>query len=275
MIILYIIGAITLITLIKWLYEKVKYENILKNAKNKPYENNKEKRPKTQNREIYSYEEYKGEQGEKIVKRYINQYSSKYQTTINNYVTKAENNMTCQVDHIVIKENGVFVIETKNYEGMIFGAKEQRKWTQVLAGGHVKNQFYNPIKQNATHLYNIRRIIGERIPIYSLIVFPRADVSRVIEIDEICEINKMIRKLATTGEKVLSQEKIEEIKTKLESKREQISNTEHIENIEHMKENIRNDICPRCGGQLLIRHSKNGDFKGCINYPSCKFTKKI
>ncbi len=32
--------------------------------------------------------------------------------------------------------------------------------------------------------------------------------------------------------------------------------------------------CPRCGGIMRLRHGKNGDFWGCINYPACKGTKE-
>ena len=42
-----------------------------------------------------------------------------------------------------------------------------------------------------------------------------------------------------------------------------------------MQNDINNNICPRCGGQLVIRHSENGCFKGCSNFPKCTFTKKI
>ncbi len=34
---------------------------------------------------------------------------------------------------------------------------------------------------------------------------------------------------------------------------------------------INNDICPRCGGKLVLRKSKYGQFKGCSNYPKCRF----
>lgn len=33
--------------------------------------------------------------------------------------------------------------------------------------------------------------------------------------------------------------------------------------------------CPRCGGALLKREGKFGDFLGCTNYPKCKYTKNI
>lgn len=72
----------------------------------------------------------------------------------------SNNGNTTQIDHIVINPRGVFVIETKNYSGEIYGSENQREWTQVLAYGNVKNKLYNPLKQNATHVYNVKRIVG-------------------------------------------------------------------------------------------------------------------
>lgn len=33
--------------------------------------------------------------------------------------------------------------------------------------------------------------------------------------------------------------------------------------------------CPNCGGDLVIRHGRNGDFIGCSNFPDCTYTKSI
>lgn len=34
------------------------------------------------------------------------------------------------------------------------------------------------------------------------------------------------------------------------------------------------DICPKCGGNLVLRNGKYGQFKGCSNYPKCRFIVK-
>ena len=34
------------------------------------------------------------------------------------------------------------------------------------------------------------------------------------------------------------------------------------------------ETCPECGGDLVIRKGKYGDFVACSNYPTCKFIKK-
>ena len=38
---------------------------------------------------------------------------------------------------------------------------------------------------------------------------------------------------------------------------------------------VKQSICPRCGGKLIRKHGKYGDFIGCNNYPKCRFTHDI
>ena len=66
---------------------------------------------------------------------------------INNLVIIDDNGKTHQIDHIEIRTNGIFCIETKNYSGWIFGGENQDKCTQTFPNGE-KNQFLNPLKQN-------------------------------------------------------------------------------------------------------------------------------
>ncbi len=35
---------------------------------------------------------------------------------------------------------------------------------------------------------------------------------------------------------------------------------------------IKKDVCPKCGGKLVKRHGKYGDFIGCSNFPKCRYT---
>ena len=69
---------------------------------------------------------------------------------------------------------GLFVIESKNYSGWIFGNENNKQWTQTLPVGRRrshKERFYNPIMQNATHIRAIRKYIDDTIPVYSAIAF--------------------------------------------------------------------------------------------------------
>lgn len=54
-----------------------------------------------------------------------------------------------------------------------------------------------------------------------------------------------------------------------------ITETEHIGNIYKMQQQLQQGICPRCGGKLVLRNGRTGQFYGCSNFPNCKFTKRI
>ena len=82
-----------------------------------------------------------------------------------------ENGRSRQIDHIVVNSNGVFVIETKNLSGQIYGEEDWQEWTQVLSYGKVKNKFYNPVKQNLTHVRCVQKLLPKGVPVWSLIVF--------------------------------------------------------------------------------------------------------
>ena len=78
-----------------------------------------------------------------------------------------------QIDIVVPTNVGIFVFEVKDYSGWIFGNGTSDKWTQVLAYGQEKHQFYNPIKQNAKHIEALCNTSAQlqNVPIYSIVVF--------------------------------------------------------------------------------------------------------
>ena len=52
---------------------------------------------------------------------------------------------TTQIDHIIISVYGLFIVETKNKKGWIFGTEYQTVWTQSIYG--MNYTFQNPLKQ--------------------------------------------------------------------------------------------------------------------------------
>ena len=71
----------------------------------------------------------------------------------------------------------------------------------------------------------------------------------------------------------LSISEMDDIYRKLSAANCYVSQEDHIKSINKTNDDIRNHICPRCGGNLVLRNGKNGAFYGCSNYPKCKFTK--
>lgn len=77
---------------------------------------------------------------------------------------------TTQIDHIYVSIFGIFVIETKNYTGWIFGSEKQSKWTQVVY--KQKHYFQNPLRQNYAHIKALSELL--KLPeekFHSMVVF--------------------------------------------------------------------------------------------------------
>ena len=91
----------------------------------------------------------------------------------NVYLPK-ENEETTEIDLIMIHKKGIFVLESKNYAGWIFGSEEQKNWYQTLPTrrrrAH-KEAFYNPVKQNDSHIKHLRPFLPKELPVWSIIVF--------------------------------------------------------------------------------------------------------
>lgn len=78
-----------------------------------------------------------------------------------------------QVDLVAITEVGIVVFEVKDYSGWLFGRGNQEQWTQVLAYGKQKYRFYNPIRQNNSHITALKKQLAGHgdLPFFSMIVF--------------------------------------------------------------------------------------------------------
>ena len=66
---------------------------------------------------------------------------------------------TTQIDHVFVSRFGVFVVETKNMSGWIFGNERHRRWTQVFRGGK-KYTFQNPLRQNYRHVKAVEAVLA-------------------------------------------------------------------------------------------------------------------
>ncbi len=112
--------------------------------------------------------------GEYSLYRYLQPFERIGCKFLFNLYVPRDNNKTSEIDIIMFHSKGLFVIESKNYSGWIFGNESNKQWTQTLPTGYGeshKERFYNPIMQNATHIRAIRKYIDDTIPIYSVIAF--------------------------------------------------------------------------------------------------------
>lgn len=85
-------------------------------------------------------------------------------------VTLQIQDKTTQIDHLVFSQYGVFVVETKNMKGWIYGGPRQRTWTQKIYRRNHK--FQNPLFQNYGHVKAVSEVLGlDEDHIHSVVVF--------------------------------------------------------------------------------------------------------
>ena len=127
-------------------------------------------------KDLFYLDKDKGSSAEFIIGKQLERINGYKKLIYNCYIPKADGGTT-EIDVIMIHEKGLFVIESKNYSGWIFGNEDHKQWTQVLKGGRrgpQKYSFYNPIKQNVTHIKWLNSYLKTSdidVPYYSFIVF--------------------------------------------------------------------------------------------------------
>ena len=123
-----------------------------------------------------STEIIKGQFGEDDVNRLFVYYSRKkgiHYKIMGDVHIKIANDKEMQIDTIYINKNGVFVTETKNWDGRIKGKPDDSEWIRTKTRYGVKRvyKYTNPLIQNEYHVDAVKKVLGESIPIHSLIVF--------------------------------------------------------------------------------------------------------
>lgn len=113
----------------------------------------------------------KGKDGEaRVAKSLSKSFGKNLGYVVLNDVLLKEGNDSTQIDHIIFSVYGIFVVETKNYNGYIYGDEDEKTWTQ-----HFKKKkftFQNPHRQNYKHLKFLSEILGiEMNKMLSLVVF--------------------------------------------------------------------------------------------------------
>lgn len=189
-------------------------------------------------------------------------------------------NGTTQIDHVVVSVYGIFVIETKNYKGWITGSEYGERWTKNVYGK--KYQFLNPIRQNYGHVKALETALGLDEEKFIPIVVFLFDANIMVKAkSSVVYTGQLRQEIESHRENKLSVRDVDEILNKLNNlniKDSKVRRT-HVQTIQRdIKRNeeiIGQGKCPRCGGELKNRQGKYGPFRGCGNYPKCKYTTNI
>lgn len=221
---------------------------------------------------------FKGYIGEVIVNLAIKIRLDKDDYHLIKNVTLPTEDGTTQIDHILVSTKGIFVIETKNIKGWIFGSEKQKQWTQKIFKHTSK--FQNPLHQNYKHTTTLASCLDiTDSKIFSVIVFVGDCEFKTGMPANVTYAGGLIHYIKSKEDKSLSLTEKQSLIQKIESGRLKPSKKTHREHAQHVKEiKAKKDAektCPKCGSAMVLRVSKKGQntgnkFWGCSQFPKCR-----
>ncbi len=219
----------------------------------------------------------KGKRGERIVNNKLELKLDSDYKIFKDLTFRLKSGRTTQIDHIVVSKYSIFVIETKNMSGWIFGNDNQKKWTQVIYENKIN--FQNPLHQNFWHVKALSNIlnINEKY-IHSIVVFVGDSEFKTEMPNNVFDTAEFIDYIKSYRDSIFSEQEVLQITSVIEeeSLKDPNINQEHINNLKN-RHSINKTTCKKCGSSMVERINKNTNesFLGCSNYPSCRNTEKV
>lgn len=134
-----------------------------------------------------------------------------------------EDGTTTEIDLIMISKAGIYIFESKNYSGWIFGDEKNKVWTQSLPNKQ-KNRFFNPMWQNKGHIIALKSVIDIEDDRYykSYIIFSeRCTLKKInvtspkVEVIKRTDLIRRIRKDIEKSTNLMTSKEIDALYTKL------------------------------------------------------------
>jgi len=204
---------------------------------------------------------------------------------------------TTQLDHVLLSPYGVFVIETKNMKGWIFGKEKQAKWVQQIYKH--KSYFQNPLHQNYKHTKVMEELLRlDKDHIKSLIVFIGSATFKTTMPKNVMRGGDLTDYIKSFKTEIITAVQLVELRQqltigKLESSfKNKRNHVKHVKEIRKVKQPIskrsntaeavpvNSDGCPKCGSGLKLRVAAKGahkgtKFYGCSSFPKCRYIRKL
>ena len=125
-------------------------------------------------------------------------------------VTLADEAGSTQIDHLFVSPYGLFVVETKNYKGWIFGSAHSAQWTQTT--GRYKHRFQNPLRQNYRHTLALSQSLDiDHGLIRSLVVFTGEARFKTLLPDNVCTLSNFDRYILRFRDVVWSEQEVQSL----------------------------------------------------------------
>jgi restriction system protein len=198
-----------------------------------------------------------------------------------NNITLPTANGSTQIDHVIVSRYGVFVVESKNMKGWIFGEEHSPQWTQVLYDN--KYLFQNPLRQNYRHTKALSEFLNiDHNKFFSVIMFWGDCKFKTAMPDHV--LNRGYTAYIKSKTTVLfSDEQVQDIVTAIQQGRLPKNYATHKKHVADLKKRFEQpppSICPQCNSRLVLRTARTGNhagsqFYGCSQYPACRYMANV
>jgi hypothetical protein len=106
---------------------------------------------------------------EKLGKRRIHKIlNAKSPDLVEDFILPGAYGGLTHIDHAILTSGGILCIQTKHYNGIVFGGADEPQWTNV--DGVHRRKFLNPLIQNEGRTKALQKVVPN-VPVANLVVF--------------------------------------------------------------------------------------------------------
>ena len=200
----------------------------------------------------------KGASGERTVAKRLRKGLPEEYIILNDVYLPLADGTTTQIDHIVVSQYGIFVVETKTYSGWIFGDEKSPQWTQSIY--RKKTRFQNPLRQNYRHVCALSERLGLDKSFFHSVVAFTGDCTFKTEMPANVVYSRQaagfIRSFTTPIIKVSQVAEVAEVISEWQGTVGKERRKAHVANLRQRHAVVRGGAtprCPRCGGEMVLR----------------------
>ena len=219
----------------------------------------------------------KGKRGEKLVAGRLRKGLPDEYRILNDIYLPLPDGTTTQIDHVVVSQYGVFVVETKTYSGLIFGDEKGKEWTQTVY--RKKSRFQNPILQNYKHICALADNLGiDKSYFHGVVAFTGSCEFKSGMPRGVVYSRRVAEYIRSFREPMIKGSQVDEVVSAIVEWQGTLCEgqiTGHVANLKKRHSAVGEcdaPCCPYCGGEMVLRKRKSDgkSFYGCKSYPQCR-----
>ena len=219
----------------------------------------------------------KGASGEKLVAGRLRKGLPEEYLILNDIYLPLPDGTTTQIDHVIVSQYGVFVVETKTYSGWIFGDEKSKEWTQSIY--RKKSRFQNPMRQNYRHICALADNLGiDKSYFIGVVAFTGDCTFKTDMPDGVVYSRRAAEYIRSHNKPTIKASQVDELANAIAEWQGTVGEERkscHVANLKKRHSSVREGdapLCPYCGGEMVLRKRKSDgkSFYGCKSYPRCR-----